>query len=50
MLNHALCGLFKAVPSIDLPLIIVRNNSSDILVMPISDYDYAHIRMRFGAF
>lgn len=44
MLNTLSWRSFPAVPACRIPVFVVRNNASDILVKPILRSDYARIR------
>ena len=37
------------MPYFHIPYIVVRSNSSDVLIKPILGSDYAHISTRYGA-
>ncbi len=42
--------MFQTIPCFDIPHNIVRKSSFRFLIKPISWYDKAHFRARYGAF
>ena len=41
---------FQPLPPFDIPHNIVRKGSLHVLILPVSQYEKAHFRVRYGAF
>ncbi len=50
MLNRVLYSTFQRLRHCNIPILVVWNNSSCVLIMPILWSDKAHFRTRYGAF
>ena len=50
MLNQALLKPFQSVPPFQIPYIIVRKSSFRVPILPISSYNKAYFRVRYGLY
>ena len=50
MLNATCNSLFRSEPPSDIPRNVVRKSQFRVPILPISQSDKAHIRVRYGAF